>query len=169
MNQYPNPGPGEPWHQPSGGTPGWGLPPEPYQGGAMEVYGATGGHQPAMPYPPAGDDTPIGTIGDIAFSQHTVITPMGRFPIRGTVWTVNDMSRTDRSTPTWAIIVTVLVFWWTCLLGLLFLLVKEQKTTGHVQVTVQGHGQHYGTSIMVTHPAMVGQIHQQVNYARNLA
>ena len=112
---------------------------------------------------------PLGTIGEIAFSQHTVITPVGRFPIRGTVWTVNDMSRTDRSTPTWAVIVAILVFWWTCLLGLLFLLVKEEKTTGHVQVSVQGHDKHYTTSIMVTHPSMVGQIHQQVNYARNLA
>lgn len=168
MNQYPNPHPGqgEPWHQPSGQNPGWGVPPEQHHGGAIEPYG---GYQPAVPPPPPGEDVPLGTIGEIAFSQHTVITPVGRFPIRGTVWTVNDMSRTDRTTPTWAVIVAILVFWWTCLLGLLFLLVKEEKTTGHVQVSVQGHDKHYTTSIMVTHPSMVGQIHQQVNYARNLA
>ena len=170
MNHYPNPNPGEPWHQPSGETPGWGLPPEQHYGGTIEPYGApTGGYHPMGPQPPAGGDVPLGTIGEIAFSQSTVITPVGRFPIQGTVWTVNDMSRTERTTPAWAIIVAILVFWWTCLLGLLFLLVKEQKTTGHVQVSVQGHDKHYTTSILVTHPGMVGQIHQQVNYARNLA
>ncbi|MEE2038915.1 hypothetical protein Q8791_16970 [Nocardiopsis sp. CT-R113] len=170
MNHYPNPNPGEPWHQPSGETPGWGLPPEQHHGGAMEPYGApTGGYHPMGQQPPAGGEAPLGAIGEIAFSQTTVITPVGRFPIRGTVWTVNDMSRTERTTPTWAVIVAILVFWWTCLLGLLFLLVKEQKTTGHVQVSVQGHDKHYTTSILVTHPGMVGQIHQQVNYARNLA
>ncbi|WP_433700198.1 hypothetical protein [Nocardiopsis sp. CA-288880] len=170
MNQYPDPGPGEPWHQPDGHTPGWGLPPEQHHGGAIEPYGApTGGYQPMGQQPPPGSEVPLGTIGEIAFSQNTVITPIGRFPIRGTVWTVNDMSRTERTTPAWAVVVAILVFWWTCLLGLLFLLVKEQKTTGHVQVSVQGHDKHYTTSILVTHPAVVGQIHQQVNYARNLA
>jgi hypothetical protein len=170
MNQYPDPGPGEPWHQPDGQAPGWGLPPEQHHGGVIEPYGApTGGYQPMGQQPPPGAEVPLGTVGEIAFSQSTVITPIGRFPIRGTVWTVNDMSRTERTTPAWAVVVAILVFWWTCLLGLLFLLVKEQKTTGHVQVSVQGHDKHYTTSILVTHPGMVGQIHQQVNYARNLA
>jgi hypothetical protein len=170
MSEYPNSRPGEPWwHEPHGETPGWGLPPQQHSGGALEPYDSpTGGYQPAAPQPQPEGDVPLGTIGEIAFSRHTVITPVGRFPIRGTVWTVNDMSRTERNTPTWAIIVAILVFWWTCLLGLLFLLVKEQRTTGHVQVTVQGHDRHYSTTIMVTHPGMVGQIHQQVNYARNL-
>ncbi|WP_017573291.1 hypothetical protein [Nocardiopsis halotolerans] len=169
MDEYPNLGPGEPWHQPGGGPPGWGLPPGYHQGGAMEPHGAhTGGHVP-VPQPGHGDDAPLGTIGEIAFSQHTVMTPAGRFPIRGTVWTVNDMSRTDRSTPAWAVVVAILVFWWTCLLGLLFLLVKEERTIGHVQVTVQGPDRYYSTSIMVTHPSMVGWVHQQVNYVRGLA
>lgn len=171
MNQYPNPnpGPGEPWHQPSNETPGWGLHPEQHQGGAMEPYGnPTGGYQPAAPQPAPVTDTPLGTIGEIAFSQTTVMTPIGRFPIKGTVWTVNDMSRTEQSIPVWAIIVAIL-FIWTCLLSLLFLLVKEQKTTGHIQVTVQGHNQHYSTNIMANHSNTAYQVHQQVNYARNFA
>lgn len=136
----------------------------------MEPYGGpTGGYQPAVPQPPAGADTPIGAIGEIAYSQNTVMTPVGRFPIRGTVWTVNDLSRTERTTPSWAVVAAILLSLWTCLLALLLLLVKEQKTTGHVQVTVQGYDKHYTTSVLVTHPAMVGQIHQQVNHARGLA
>ncbi|MFV2198531.1 hypothetical protein [Nocardiopsis sp. LOL_012] len=167
MNQYPNPHPGDPWQQPSGHNPGWGPPPpDPYAGGAIEPY--QGGYQPGAPVPTP-DETLLTTIGDIAITQNLVITPAGRFPINSTVWTVTDMSRTETTTPAWAIVVAILVFWWTCLLGLLFLLVKEHKTTGHIQVTVQGHGHYHATSIPVSHPAMSQQINEQVNYARNLA
>jgi hypothetical protein len=170
MNQHPEPnsGPGQPWQQPGGEPPGWGLPPEQHHGGALQPYG-TGGYQPADSGPLVPQEAPIATIGDIAISQSTVITPAGRFPIRGTVWTVTDMSRTERSTPTWAIILAILIFWWTCLLGLLFLLVKEQKTTGHIQVTVQGHGHYHAATIPANHPGAAFQINQQVNYARSLA
>ncbi len=34
----------------------------------------------------------LATIGDISFSQHWVATPTGTYPIKGTVWTVTDMS-----------------------------------------------------------------------------
>ncbi|MBQ1083329.1 MULTISPECIES: hypothetical protein [unclassified Nocardiopsis] len=168
MNQYPDPPQGEPWQQPSGGTPGWGQPPEQHTGGQLEPYGApTGGYQPhdgGMPHEPTLD-----TIGDIAITQNTVITPSGRFPIQGTVWTISDMSRTERTTPVWAIIVAILIFWWTCLLGLLILLVKEDKTTGHVQVTVQGGGHYHATQILVSNRSYVQHVNQQVNYARSLA
>ncbi|MEV2276795.1 hypothetical protein AB0I72_14560 [Nocardiopsis sp. NPDC049922] len=170
MNQYPNPNPGDPWQQPSGEHPGWGLPPEQHGGGAMEPYNpGTGGYQAPDPYGAVPDETPLLTIGDIAITQHTVITPAGRVPIKGTVWTVTDMSRTETSTPTWAIITAILIFWWTCLLGLLILLVKEQKTTGHIQVTVQGHGTYHATNIPAAHPGLGRQINDQVNYARSLA
>ncbi|GHC89937.1 hypothetical protein GCM10007079_35800 [Nocardiopsis terrae] len=170
MNQYPDPHQGEPWQQPSGGNPGWGLPPEPHTGGQLEPYGnPTGGYQPAgmggMPEP---TEPTLDTIGDIAITQNTVITPSGRFPIRGTVWTTTDMSRTEQSTPVWAIIVAIL-FIWTCLLSLLFLLVKDTKTTGHIQVTVQGGGHYHATQIMVSNSAYVQHVQQQVNYARSLA
>ncbi|WP_017583536.1 hypothetical protein [Nocardiopsis valliformis] len=171
MNQYPDPPQGEPWQQPDAGNPGWDLPPEQHTGGQIVPYGnPTGGYQPlgASGVPDHSEPT-LDTIGDIAITQNTVITPSGRFPIKGTVWTMSDMSRTERTTPTWAIIVAILVFWWTCLLGLLFLLVKETKTTGHVQVTVQGGGHYHATQIMVNNPAYVHHLSQQVNYARSLA
>ena len=168
MNQHPNPHQGQPWQQPSGETPGWGLPPEQHTGGQLEPYG-TGGYQAAdtggqsMPSEPMLD-----TIGDIAITQNTVITPGGRFPIKGTVWTVSDMSRTEQSTPVWAIIIAIL-FIWTCLLSLLFLLVKETKTSGHIQITVQGSGHYHAAQIPVSHKAYVHHVNQQVNHARSLA
>jgi cell division septal protein FtsQ len=65
--------------------------------------------------------------------------------------------------------VLAVIFFVFCLLGLLFLLIKDTKTTGHVQVSVQGHGHYHATTIPASSPAMPMQINQQVNYARSLA
>jgi hypothetical protein len=111
----------------------------------------------------------LDTIGDIAVTQNTAITPAGHFPIRGSVWTTTDMSRTEKSTPVWAIIVAILNLWWTGLLSLLTLLAKETKTTGHIQVAVQSNGHHHTTQIMTRDRAHAMHVNQQVNYARSLA
>lgn len=170
MNQYPDPPQGEPWQQPNAGSPGWGELPEQHTGGQLEPYGnPTGGYQPMGSDGQAYPEPTLDTIGDIAVTQNTVITPAGRFPIRGSVWTMTDMSRTETSTPVWAIIAAILTFWWTCLLGLLILLVKETKTTGHIQVTVQSNGHYHATQIMVRDRAHAMHVNQQVNYARSLA
>ncbi|GAA2347318.1 hypothetical protein GCM10009854_25470 [Saccharopolyspora halophila] len=108
------------------------------------------------------------TIGDIACTGEEVITPSGRAPIAGTTWTFTDMSRTDRTIPAWAIVLTVL-FVWFCFLGLLFLLVKEERTTGWAQVTVQGRGLMHVTQVPVNTPMVVMDLNSRVNYARSLA
>ncbi|MBR8745021.1 hypothetical protein [Nocardiopsis sp. MG754419] len=169
MNEYPEHG--RPWHPPDGPTPGWDLPPEQHPGGYPDPYGAsTGGYMPADAGVPAAPNEPtLVTIGDIAVTRTSVITPAGRFPVKGSVWTVSDMSRTDQSTPAWAIIAAILTFWWTCLLGLLILLVKESRTTGHVQITVQSEGRYHATHLPVSNPLFVHEIHRQVNYVRSLA
>jgi hypothetical protein len=108
------------------------------------------------------------TIGDIACTGGEVITPSGRVPIAGTIWTFTDMSRTDRTIPAWAIVLAVLFFWF-CFLGLLFLLVKEERTGGWVQVTVQGPGLMHVTQVPVFSPMVVMDLNSRVNYARTLA
>lgn len=108
------------------------------------------------------------TIGDIAISQHWITTPTGQHPIRGTTWTVTDMSRYEESIST-AGIVLAIVFAWFCLLGLLFLLMKDRRMLGYLQVTVQGSGLYHSTMIPATSPQTVMNIHQLVNYARSLA
>jgi hypothetical protein len=75
-----------------------------------------------------------------------VITPNGSYPIRGSVWTVTDMSYYQESISTAGIVLAIL-FVWFCLLGLLFLLMKERRMVGYVQVTVQGNGFHNSTMI----------------------
>ncbi|HIY42806.1 MAG TPA: hypothetical protein H9836_17000 [Candidatus Nocardiopsis merdipullorum] len=124
---------------------------------------ASGGYEAPLPV-----ESPILTIGDISISQSTAVTPSGRIPLKGSIWTVTDMSRTEENIPAWAIVVAIL-FIWTCFLSLLFLLVKDRRTTGHVQVSVQGGGMYHSTAIPAHHPGTGPHIHQQVNYVRSLA
>lgn len=140
---YPGAAP-EPNDQPPAG---WGQP-------------ATGGY--AMP--PA---APLVTIGDIACTQTEVITPSGTCPIANTVWSFTDMSRTQRVIPTWAIVLAVIGFF-ACLLGLLFLLVKEERTEGWVQVVVQGPGFLHQTQLPVSSVMQVQDYNARVAYARSL-
>ena len=71
------------------------------------------------------------------------------------------------SIPAWAIVCAI-IFFIFCLLGLLFLLIKERKTQGFVQVSVQGHGVFHATQVPVSSPAQVMDIEQRVNYCRSL-
>lgn len=108
------------------------------------------------------------TIGDIACTVDQVITPSGTRPIGEVVWTFTDMSRTTEGIPTWAIVLAV-VFFLACFLGLLFLLVRERRTEGFVQVTVQGPGFVHAVQLPVSNPAQVADYNARVNYARSLA
>ncbi|HTQ19472.1 hypothetical protein [Mycobacterium sp.] len=110
----------------------------------------------------------LATIGDISVSQHWVMTPTGPYPIRGSVWTVTDMSYYQESISTAGVILAI-IFVWFCLLGLLFLLMKERKLVGYIQVTVQGNGFYHSTMIPAWGPHTIMGVTQQVNYARSLA
>lgn len=116
-----------------------------------------------------GADQWLATIGDICVSEYWISTPAGQFPIRGSAWTVTDMSTTEEHFPTTAIVLAVL-FTLVCLLGLLFLfMMKEVRQIGFVQVVVQGDAFCYSTMIPVAHPQDVLAIYDEVEYARELA
>jgi hypothetical protein len=108
------------------------------------------------------------TIGDIACTQHEVITPSGRAPIGGVVWSFTDLSRTSRVIPTWAIVCAV-IFFFFCLLGLLFLLAKEDRTEGGAQIVVQGPGFLHQTQLPVYSVPQLQDLAARVNYARSLS
>ncbi|MEV0372834.1 hypothetical protein AB0I10_23925 [Streptomyces sp. NPDC050636] len=185
-NQYPGPPqeePGQnPYTKPQGGQPvepGYGYP----QGGQPgdPGYGypqATPGMPPTTPPPvpapqgpppaPAGGGMQLLSLGDISVSGDTIMTPGGPMPLKGAAWTATDMSRTEVSTPPYAIVLAI-IFFFACLLGLLFLLMKERKTTGFVQVTVNSGGRHHATMIPVQSPEQVMFVLNQVNYARSLS
>ncbi|CAM5379425.1 hypothetical protein SANTM175S_07188 [Streptomyces antimycoticus] len=77
-----------------------------------------------------------------------------------------DMSRTK--IPTVAIVLAI-VFALLCLIGLLFLLMKEKQTTGFIQVTVTSGGRHHTTMIRATGPDTIHRVMGQLNYARSLS
>ncbi|WP_037074751.1 hypothetical protein [Pseudonocardia spinosispora] len=117
---------------------------------------------------PAGHEPMLVTIGDIGVSQSWVVTPSGTRPVGEVHWMFTDMSRTTERIPAWAIVCTVL-FVWFCFLGLLFLLAKEQRTEGMVQVIVQGPGLAHTVSLPVYSVNQVMDYNQRVNYARSLS
>ena len=120
------------------------------------------------PSVPSVTDPPLSSIGDITITRSQVITPAGTLPLRGSVWTVTDMSRTEQYMPTHAVVLAI-VFFVFCLLGLLFLLMKETRTVGYVQVTVNGGGRYHSTMIPVSSPQQVHQVMEHVNWARSMA
>ncbi|MEV0283309.1 hypothetical protein AB0H36_04225 [Kribbella sp. NPDC050820] len=140
-----------------------GPPPGPYQAPVGGPY------QPAQSQPLQGFPTGpvLVTVGDISVEQFRIVTPAGVLPTQGTNWSAMDMSRTEEKIPAWAIILAI-VFALACLLGLLFLLCKERKTTGFVQVTVQNGNRTHNTHVGVSSPREVADTLARVNFARTL-
>ncbi|MFG2597028.1 hypothetical protein [Streptomyces sp. NPDC048462] len=166
---------GQAYGYPAAGTPAPGYQ-QPFQDTPPPGYGypAT---QPAVPgygYPgqqgmaPAGGGAPMLSIGDITVMGDSIVTPSGTMPLKGAAWTATDMSRTEEKIPTVGIVLAI-VFALLCLVGLLFLLMKEKKTTGFIQVSVTSGGRHHSTMIPATHPETFAMVMSQINSARSLS
>lgn len=108
------------------------------------------------------------TIGDIGVGQTTVVTPSGTAPVGQTTFQFTDLSTTREGIPTWAVVCAV-IFFVFCLLGLLFLLVKERRTEGFVQIVVQGPHLLHTVQLPVFAPEQAWDLNQRVNYARSLS
>jgi len=108
------------------------------------------------------------SLGDIVCTDAQVITPSGTVPLGQVTWAFADMSRTTRAIPVWAIVCAVLFFVF-CFLGLLFLLAKEDRTEGWVQVVVQSPGFVHTVNLPVASVAQVADYSARVNYARSLS
>ncbi|MFG1997608.1 hypothetical protein ACGFNU_00495 [Spirillospora sp. NPDC048911] len=96
------------------------------------------------PYLPA--EPVILSIGDIAVSSSYVYLPHGCYPLRGTVWTVQDSTQVYEGISTAGIVLTI-IFVWFCLLGLLFLLMKDRRYSGFVAISVTGNGFHHAVQL----------------------
>jgi hypothetical protein len=79
-----------------------------------------------------------------------------------------DASRTETKIPTVAIILAI-VFALLCLIGLLFLLMKEKTTTGYVEVTVRSGNIFHKTQIPVNSQTKIDEVRQLVSKAQALA
>lgn len=175
--QQPNPYTSDPGQGGQPGAPGqgdykWGPGEASY--GYPQPYPATPPYQPTMGAGlPAPVPAPMGggasmSIGDISIAGDQIITPSGNMPLRGAMWNATDFSRTEEKIPTHAIILAV-IFFLFCLLGLLFLLMKEKKTTGYIQITVTSGGRHHSTMIPATDAMSYQRVMGQISYARSLS
>ncbi len=149
--------------------PPYGYPPQaPSAGYGYPEQASAGYGYPEQAQAPAPQGQPLVTLGDIAVTTTGIVTPSGVIPLKGAVWTATDLSRTEEKIST-AGIVLAIVFFLFCLIGLLFLLMKERTTVGHIQITVNGGGRFHSTSIPVNSPQQVADIMNKINYARGLA
>src|SRR5712691_9594210 len=150
---------------PQDGPPAWqpGGPPVSWQPSPGWVNTPGASLEPHVP-----DEPVLVTIGDISVTATRVFTPSGSVPVSEVSWNLTDMSQTTEAIPTWAIVCAI-VFFVFCLLGLLFLLVKETRTQGSVQVTVTGKGFVHTTQIPVVSPAQIADLGARVNHARGLS
>ncbi|MFI1013736.1 hypothetical protein [Streptomyces sp. NPDC020965] len=148
-------GPSQPYGYPQN-APGYGYP----QGDP--AYAQSGG----MAVPMGG--APLVAIGDITVLSDSIVTPAGTMPLKGAIWNATDLSRTEEKIPTYAIVLAV-IFAFACLLGLLFLLMKDRQTTGFIQVSVTSGGKHHSTMIPAQQPHAFHQVMGQINYARSLS
>jgi hypothetical protein len=117
--------------------------------------------------PPRPHQQIVGTVGDISFTPTTIHVPGRSFPMAGSVWTVRDQSRTERYMPTWAIVCAI-VFALACLLGLLFLAVKETRVVGYYDVEVR-NGPEYHVTQVPAGGMPFDRVRQVVDHARSLS
>jgi hypothetical protein len=118
--------------------------------------------------PATRQETFMVTIGDIGVSRHRIVTPNGAADLADSQWIVRDMTRTETKIPGWAIVLAI-IFALACLLGLLFLLVKERTMSGYVEVQVQSGPLLHVTQIPASDPSQVAYVRQLVSYAQSLA
>ncbi|MFJ5289829.1 hypothetical protein [Streptomyces sp. NPDC088348] len=171
QNPYASPEGGYEWgpaRPPGPPPPGYGYP------GAAPGYGYPApdpgyGHPPQQPgFAVQAGGEPLVSIGDITVVQDGIITPAGTLPLRGAVWNATDMSHTEERIPPVAVVLAI-VFALLCLVGLFFLLMKEKKTTGFIQVTVTSGGRHHATMVPATGPQTFPHVMGRLNYARSLS
>ncbi|WP_084654239.1 hypothetical protein [Nocardia altamirensis] len=134
-------------------------------------------HRPAGPEPPPQviafpasnvPESVLVTVGDIGCTATRVLTPSGAHPLAGTTWILTNQTTVSQRIPSYAIVLAVLLML-ACLLGLLFLAVREEVIQGFVQVSVQGPDFYYATQVPISDRRQVLDTEQRVNYIRGLA
>jgi len=91
------------------------------------------------------------------------VTPLG-----GSEWHATTSGSVTRTIPTWAIVLCVLLIW-VCLLGLLFLAVKEERYTGEVTVSVRAaDGRSWSESVPVSSTSARDHLLNRVSWAQTV-
>ncbi|MEM9132902.1 MAG: hypothetical protein AAF962_18570 [Actinomycetota bacterium] len=124
--------------------------------------------EPGAPYEHPAPSGYLHQVGDIGVTADSIVTYRGTAPLAGSSWLVLDHSRVENKIPLWAIILAV-IFFSLCFLGLLFLLIKEDKVAGYVEVRVQSGEFWHATHIPVVDPGHAPWILDQVGQIQALS
>lgn len=115
-----------------------------------------------MPPTPAAPEPVLAQLGDIVLSQHWITTPCGSAPLAGAQWSAVDRALPTERIPVWAIVLAVVLF----PLGLFFLLVKETRWEGWIEVTVRAPGLAHTTRLPYS-PAASAHVAQTLTWAQS--
>ncbi|MEU7755899.1 hypothetical protein [Micromonospora sp. NPDC049171] len=133
----------------------------------------SGPYPPVSAHPapagPAGPEAVAVQIAEIAVCPPVIRTPAGVLPLAGATWHVADYWQREEKVATWALVCAIVGFFCLAFFSLLFLLVKETRHHGTVQVTVTNGHQQYVARIPVSDQGQVQHVNNQVNYARSLS
>jgi len=119
--------------------------------------------------PPGGPTEPyLVSIGNIHATAHRVVTPAGTWPIADINVASVDQTSTTSRTPTWAVVLAIVLVWFF-LLSLLFLLARETRVQGYVAVTITtGRGHSYVEQVPVADDRSRLEVFNRVAYLQNL-
>jgi hypothetical protein len=111
----------------------------------------------------------VGQLGEIQVTTAMVRTPSGQFPLRGSSWRVSDATHIEQKIPTWAFVLAFVLALCSAGLSFLFLIIRETRYTGAIEVWV-GHGRlTYTARIPVSSVGAIQAVYNQVNYFQSLA
>jgi hypothetical protein len=111
----------------------------------------------------------VARFGRITVTDTMVRTSTRSFPLRGSVWRTFDYWQTRRVTPEWAIVLAIVGFFFMPFVSLLFLLVKEQRMSGVLQVAVWDGIRQHAVDLPVRSSLDLQNWRRQVDYVRSLA
>jgi hypothetical protein len=120
------------------------------------------------PLPAGGSGQFLLTIGDIGVLSNEVVTPNGSAPLAGASFIFRDMSVSEQKIPAWAIVLAI-IFAAACLLGLLFLLVKEEVWRGYAEVSVKSGPLQHMTQIPISSAEQLAYYRGLVAQAQSMA
>ncbi len=111
----------------------------------------------------------IARFGDIEVTGSAVRGPTGTFPLPDSVWRCFDYWYDIRVTPAWAIALALVGFFVVPFVSLLFLLVKEPRRVGVLQVAIWDGVRQHVVDLPVGDVAQARAIEHQVDRVRVLA
>jgi hypothetical protein len=121
------------------------------------------------------------SLGDVQVYERLIVTPLGRWPMRGAQFLLAQQPQVVRKTTTTGIVLAVvscvlaLAFIWACgiglvfLFGLFFLAMKEDRLVGLALVVVRSGPMHYQAQVHLQAPSQLPWLINQVNYCQGIA